>query len=284
MIQQGIVPVPGIAGRPARNYETEQSAKLSIADTGTSFIAGQTLSSTDDKWLRKIGAEQKLFDGVSISGSIGETAQGDDQQEHQRRLQAQLVNRPHRRRQSRFPGIIQHCRILAAMRSNSAALMAPLRLSSCGGHPRSLQTRNRGIADERHSFRKRLKSTEADTISPRSRKSRLASATSSATTSPICAARRRARNAETALEPDAEATVNNVNSLIQRVAGTSLAEIENLISELESLRDLLHAEGQRVQREISGYAQLSQAAMKSTRMIADNVAQWKRAADGLRNG
>ena len=85
------------------------------------------------------------------------------------------------------------------------------------------------------------------------------------------------------LDPSAEATVTNVNSLIQRVAGTSLAEIENLISELESLRDLLHAEGQRVQREISGYAQLSQAAMKSTRMIADNVSQWKRAADGLRN-
>jgi len=85
------------------------------------------------------------------------------------------------------------------------------------------------------------------------------------------------------LDASAEATVNNVNSLIQRVAGTSLAEIEKLISELESLRDLLHAEGQRVQREISGYAQLSQAAMKSTRMISDNVTQWKRAADGLRN-
>ena len=85
------------------------------------------------------------------------------------------------------------------------------------------------------------------------------------------------------LDASAEATVNSVNSLIQRVAGTSLAEIENLIAELESLRDLLHAEGQRVQREISGYAQLSQAAMKSTRMIADNVSQWKRAADGLRN-
>ena len=85
------------------------------------------------------------------------------------------------------------------------------------------------------------------------------------------------------LEPNHEATVNNVNSLIQRVAGTSLSEIENLVSELESLRDLLHSEGQRVQREISGYAQLSQAAMKSTRMIADNVSQWKRTADGLRN-
>jgi hypothetical protein len=92
-----------------------------------------------------------------------------------------------------------------------------------------------------------------------------------------------AASAEPALDASAEATVTNVNSLIQRVAGTSLAEIENLISELESLRDLLHAEGQRVQREISGYAQLSQAAMKSTRMIADNVSQWKRAADGLRN-
>ena len=86
-----------------------------------------------------------------------------------------------------------------------------------------------------------------------------------------------------ALDPATDATVNSVNSLIQRVAGTSLAEIENLMSELETLRDLLHAEGQRVQREISGYAQLSQAAMKSTRMIADNVTQWKRAADGLRN-
>jgi hypothetical protein len=97
--------------------------------------------------------------------------------------------------------------------------------------------------------------------------------------------RRPAVAAEAApLDANAEATVNNVNSLIQRVAGTSLAEIEKLISELESLRDLLHAEGQRVQREISGYAQLSQAAMKSTRMIADNVTQWKRAADGLRNG
>lgn len=76
VIQQGIIPGPGIAARPVRNYETDQLAKLSITDTGTSLIAGQTLSSTDDKWLRKIGAEQKLFDGVSISGSIGETALG----------------------------------------------------------------------------------------------------------------------------------------------------------------------------------------------------------------
>ncbi len=89
-------------------------------------------------------------------------------------------------------------------------------------------------------------------------------------------------DAEAALEPNTEATVNNVSSLIQRFAGTSLTEIENLISELEALRDLLHDEGQRVQREISGYAQLSQAAMKSTSMISDTVSQWKRATDDIR--
>ncbi|MEA2867327.1 MAG: hypothetical protein QOE39_2042, partial [Bradyrhizobium sp.] len=76
IIQQGVVPVPGIVAHPMRNYETEQSARLSIAETGTSFTAGQSLSSTDDRWLRKIGAEQKLFGGVSISGSIGETPLG----------------------------------------------------------------------------------------------------------------------------------------------------------------------------------------------------------------
>ena len=74
--QQGIVPVPGNGAYATRNYETDQSAKLSVFDTGTSVSVGQTMSSTDEKWLRKIGAEQKLFDGVNVSGSIGETGQG----------------------------------------------------------------------------------------------------------------------------------------------------------------------------------------------------------------
>ena len=74
--QQGMVPLPGAAPRTNRSFDTEQSAKLSITGTGTSIVAGQTLSSGEDKWLRRVGAEQKLYDGVNISGAIGETAQG----------------------------------------------------------------------------------------------------------------------------------------------------------------------------------------------------------------
>jgi hypothetical protein len=76
VIQQGSVPIIGFNGRATRSYETDQLAKLSIADSGTSLLAGQTMATTDDRWLRKVGAEQKLFGGVSISGTISETLTG----------------------------------------------------------------------------------------------------------------------------------------------------------------------------------------------------------------
>lgn len=84
--------------------------------------------------------------------------------------------------------------------------------------------------------------------------------------------------ADAPTDASADAAVSNVNTLIHRVAGASLSEIETLIAELEGLRTLMHNEGQRIQRELAGYAQLGQTAMKSTRMIADNLAQWKRSA------
>jgi hypothetical protein len=74
--QQGMVPLPGAAPRTNRSFDADQSAKLSMGGTGTSLTAGQTLSSGDDKWLRHVGAEQKLTEGVTVSGAIGETAQG----------------------------------------------------------------------------------------------------------------------------------------------------------------------------------------------------------------
>ena len=71
---QGFAPMPASAGHTA--YATEQSAQFGITETGTSFSAGQTLSTTDEKWLRRIGAEQKIVGGFNISGSIAETPLG----------------------------------------------------------------------------------------------------------------------------------------------------------------------------------------------------------------
>ena len=79
-----------------------------------------------------------------------------------------------------------------------------------------------------------------------------------------------------------DAVASNINTLVQRVAGSTLREIDTLLRELETLRDLLHSEGERVQREVAGYAQLSQAAMNSTRVIAESMQTWRKQVDGPR--
>ncbi len=77
-------------------------------------------------------------------------------------------------------------------------------------------------------------------------------------------------------EVTGELFATNVNSLVQRVAGTSLREIDTLLRELEGLREFLHSEGERVQREVAGYAHLSQTAMNSTKIIAESMHQWRK--------
>jgi len=74
---------------------------------------------------------------------------------------------------------------------------------------------------------------------------------------------------------DGELVANNIGVLVQRVAGSSVHEIDRLISELHTLREHLQAEGARVQREIADYAHLSQSAMQSTKIIAESLQQWK---------
>lgn len=74
--------------------------------------------------------------------------------------------------------------------------------------------------------------------------------------------------------------VESVNQLIQRVSGQSVQEIEHVIAELQNVRDILRNEGERVQREIVGYANLSQAAMSSMKIIGDSMTQWKTTMGG----
>ena len=72
-----------------------------------------------------------------------------------------------------------------------------------------------------------------------------------------------------------EQAVTNINSLLDRVSGSSVSEIDRLIADLRNVRDFLHSEGERVQREIASYAQLSQVAMTSVKIIAESMSQWK---------
>ena len=80
-------------------------------------------------------------------------------------------------------------------------------------------------------------------------------------------------------ESDSEMVASNIGSLLQRVAGTSVQEIDKLIGELQVLREMLSTEGARVQREIVEYATLSQAAMQSTKIIAESLTHWKKVPD-----
>ena len=80
--------------------------------------------------------------------------------------------------------------------------------------------------------------------------------------------RRRPREVDTG-------AADNISALIQRVSAASVDEIDRLISELQHVRDTLRREGERVQREISGYAGLSQASMASMKVVAENLQQWK---------
>jgi hypothetical protein len=69
------------------------------------------------------------------------------------------------------------------------------------------------------------------------------------------------------------------SSVIQLITGNSLTEIENLISDLRKLRDYLLKETQRVQHEIKQYAQISQTATKSTRIMVESLAMLKSSAE-----
>ena len=77
-------------------------------------------------------------------------------------------------------------------------------------------------------------------------------------------------------EPSTEA--ESVSMLVQRVAGASMSEIDNVIEELRTMREYLRSEGELVQREIAGYATVSQTAAASMKVIAESMAQWRNAS------
>ena len=76
----------------------------------------------------------------------------------------------------------------------------------------------------------------------------------------------------------AEPSSDSANSLIQRISGASIEEIDRAITELQTMRDTLKREGERVQRELTSYASTTQSALSSVKSITDSLSQWKQPA------
>lgn len=75
---------------------------------------------------------------------------------------------------------------------------------------------------------------------------------------------------------ESEAAADSLSNLLHRVSGSSTFEIDNLISQLKSLREKLQADGNRVQREIVEFAALSQSVMQLTKIISEGVTHVKK--------
>jgi len=112
------------------------------------------------------------------------------------------------------------------------------------------------------------------------------SANSSATTSPICAGRR-FRNSETAPgDPVAEADRETMSKLADPARSPAPSLAENRKTDLGNWKACVTSCMPKAQRRPARDLRLCPAQPcrdeNPTRMIADNVNQWKRAADGLR--
>ena len=66
-----------------------------------------------------------------------------------------------------------------------------------------------------------------------------------------------------------------LNAVVNQVASASLEEIDRVIRVLEGVRDLMRNEGERVSREVAGYASLSHAAITAMKVISDSIKEWK---------
>lgn len=79
----------------------------------------------------------------------------------------------------------------------------------------------------------------------------------------------------------AEPTIDTIAPILKRVGAASIAGMEKLISELDEARTFLKAEGERIQREAAHYANLTQTADASVKIIAESLREW-RTANGPR--
>ena len=70
---------------------------------------------------------------------------------------------------------------------------------------------------------------------------------------------------------DVKTSAEDLAALLHRLSDVSTHEIEKLIDALQALRNQLQNAGNRIQRDIAEYAELSQRIMQLTAIISDSV-------------
>jgi hypothetical protein len=65
-----------VASGMTQSWETKRAVQFDLLRTDTSLSAGQQLSSSEDRWLASVNAEQKIYGPLSITGGVAETPTG----------------------------------------------------------------------------------------------------------------------------------------------------------------------------------------------------------------
>jgi len=67
---------PSVGSSVGQTWETKRAVEFDLLRTDTSITAGQQMTAGEDKWLRSLSAEQKIYGPLSITGGISETPNG----------------------------------------------------------------------------------------------------------------------------------------------------------------------------------------------------------------
>ena len=89
--------------------------------------------------------------------------------------------------------------------------------------------------------------------------------------------------AEQLSAPMIEESDQGLASLIRSVGMTSITDIDNLVSELQDVRNHLQSEGERIRAEIVRYTALTGAASASVKIILDALRAWRTADHSAQN-
>ena len=89
--------------------------------------------------------------------------------------------------------------------------------------------------------------------------------------------------AEQLSAPMIEESDQGLASLIRSVGMTSITDIDNLVSELQDVRNHLQSEGERIRAETVRYISLTGAASASVKIIFDALRAWRTADHSAHN-